>query len=165
MKNLFNDISQEEKNRILEMYSGKKNIIKEDNMGLSMSTLTPQSVEQFFIEKFNTGGLWTTIDELKNTYQMLKQLDGKKVSGKTKCFSKHYPQGVNNLPALQYLSTCIEFQGSAECNLFDEHDFTPGLLGLYDEINSIGTRTLGEEGISLKNQILQMLIKNGLKKT
>ena len=29
MKNLFNDISQEEKNRILEMHSGKKNVISE----------------------------------------------------------------------------------------------------------------------------------------
>jgi hypothetical protein len=29
MKNLFNDISQDEKNRILEMYSGKKNVISE----------------------------------------------------------------------------------------------------------------------------------------
>jgi hypothetical protein len=29
MKNLFNDISQEEKNRILEMHSGRKPIIKE----------------------------------------------------------------------------------------------------------------------------------------
>ena len=31
MKNLFNDISQEEKNRILEMHSGKKNVISEQN--------------------------------------------------------------------------------------------------------------------------------------
>ena len=30
MKNLFNNISQEEKNRILEMHSGKKNVIRED---------------------------------------------------------------------------------------------------------------------------------------
>ena len=29
MKNLFNNISQEEKNRILEMHSGKKNVISE----------------------------------------------------------------------------------------------------------------------------------------
>ena len=29
MKNLFNSISQEEKNRILEMHSGKKNVISE----------------------------------------------------------------------------------------------------------------------------------------
>jgi len=29
MKNLFNDISQDEKNRILEMRSGKKNVISE----------------------------------------------------------------------------------------------------------------------------------------
>ncbi len=29
MKNLFNDISQDEKNRILEMHSGKKNVISE----------------------------------------------------------------------------------------------------------------------------------------
>lgn len=31
MKNLFNDISQDEKNRILEMHSAKKNIISEQN--------------------------------------------------------------------------------------------------------------------------------------
>ena len=30
MKNLFNNISQEEKNTILEMHSGKQNIISED---------------------------------------------------------------------------------------------------------------------------------------
>ena len=29
MKNLFNNLSQEEKNRILEMHSGKKNVISE----------------------------------------------------------------------------------------------------------------------------------------
>jgi hypothetical protein len=32
MKNLFNDISQDEKNRILEMHSGKKNIISEQGI-------------------------------------------------------------------------------------------------------------------------------------
>jgi hypothetical protein len=31
MKNLFNDISQEEKSRILEMHSGKKNVISEQS--------------------------------------------------------------------------------------------------------------------------------------
>jgi hypothetical protein len=30
MKNLFNDISQEEKNTILEMHSGKKTVISEE---------------------------------------------------------------------------------------------------------------------------------------
>ena len=39
MKNLFNDISQEEKNRILEMHSGKKNVISEQ----VLSTNTPQT--------------------------------------------------------------------------------------------------------------------------
>ena len=39
MKNLFNDISQEEKDRILEMHSGKKNIISEQ----VLSTNTPQT--------------------------------------------------------------------------------------------------------------------------
>jgi hypothetical protein len=29
MKNLFNDISEEEKNRVLEMHSGKKTVISE----------------------------------------------------------------------------------------------------------------------------------------
>ena len=33
MKNLFNSISQEEKNRILEMHSGKKNVIFEQEIG------------------------------------------------------------------------------------------------------------------------------------
>ena len=32
MKNLFNNISQEEKNRILEMHSGKKNVISEQGV-------------------------------------------------------------------------------------------------------------------------------------
>ena len=32
MKNLFNDISQDEKNRILEMHSAKKNIISEQGI-------------------------------------------------------------------------------------------------------------------------------------
>ena len=31
MKNLFNNISQDEKNRILEMHSGKKNVISEQS--------------------------------------------------------------------------------------------------------------------------------------
>jgi hypothetical protein len=35
MKNLFNDISQDEKNRILEMHSAKKNIISEQGLGLT----------------------------------------------------------------------------------------------------------------------------------
>ncbi len=33
MKNLFNSISQEEKSRILEMHSGKKNVISEQEIG------------------------------------------------------------------------------------------------------------------------------------
>jgi hypothetical protein len=32
MKNLFNNISQDEKNRILEMHSGKKNVISEQSI-------------------------------------------------------------------------------------------------------------------------------------
>lgn len=34
MKNLFNDISEEEKNRVLEMHSGKKNVILEQPIGV-----------------------------------------------------------------------------------------------------------------------------------
>ena len=33
MKNLFNNISESEKNRILEMHSGKKNVISEQGIG------------------------------------------------------------------------------------------------------------------------------------
>ena len=32
MKNLFNDISQDEKNRILEMHSAKKSVISEQSL-------------------------------------------------------------------------------------------------------------------------------------
>ena len=52
MKNLFNDISQDEKNRILEMHSGKKNVISEDvptgmdtaptGMNTNMAVVTPK---------------------------------------------------------------------------------------------------------------------------
>jgi hypothetical protein len=45
MKNLFNDISKEEKNRILEMHSGKKNVIFEDDitgMDTNVNEVTPK---------------------------------------------------------------------------------------------------------------------------
>ena len=50
MKNLFNDISQEERNRILEMHSGKKNVISEQ---------VPQPVPQAGVKKTapQVGGL------------------------------------------------------------------------------------------------------------
>jgi hypothetical protein len=37
MKNLFNDISQEEKNTILEMHSGKKTLISEEEKTITYS--------------------------------------------------------------------------------------------------------------------------------
>jgi hypothetical protein len=40
MKNLFNDISQDEKNRILEMHSTKKNVISEQNPFLGQPSRT-----------------------------------------------------------------------------------------------------------------------------
>ena len=43
MKNLFNDISQEEKNRILEMHSGKKYIISEQPAMNASSQVAQQS--------------------------------------------------------------------------------------------------------------------------
>ena len=63
MKNLFNDISQDEKNRILEMHSGKKNVISEQ--GALFPTpkeekkVTPQMLQKV-LKKLNysmeTGG-------------------------------------------------------------------------------------------------------------
>ena len=40
MKNLFNSISQEEKNRILEMHSGKKNVISEQAIPTPKTPIT-----------------------------------------------------------------------------------------------------------------------------
>jgi hypothetical protein len=80
MKNLFNEISQDEKNRILEMHSGKKNVISEQ--GALFPTpkenkrATPEMLDKV-LKKLNyqveTGG-----SELKFT---------KKVPGKNKTLS------------------------------------------------------------------------------
>jgi hypothetical protein len=43
MKNLFNNISQEEKNRILEMHSGNKNVVSEQNPFSSQPSTTRQN--------------------------------------------------------------------------------------------------------------------------
>lgn len=70
MKNLFNSISQEEKNRILEMHSGKKNTISEQsvvgapNMGVISkptssykvnATVEDDMVMEFPVVKFHYG--------------------------------------------------------------------------------------------------------------
>ena len=54
MKNLFNNISREEKNRILEMHSGKKRVIFEDEMIGDMNetsmNVTPKDFVLFHLE-------------------------------------------------------------------------------------------------------------------
>jgi hypothetical protein len=63
MKNLFNDISQDEKNRILEMHSGKKNVISEQGVPTPTpkkeKKVTPQMLDSV-LRKLNysieTGG-------------------------------------------------------------------------------------------------------------
>ena len=51
MKNLLNNISQEEKNRILEMHSGKKNVIKEDDsLGSNKKVLTLSKAWDFYLD-------------------------------------------------------------------------------------------------------------------
>lgn len=51
MKNLLNNISQEEKNRILEMHSSKKNVIKEDNsLGSNKKVLTLSNAWDFYLD-------------------------------------------------------------------------------------------------------------------
>ena len=49
MKNLFNNISQEEKNRILEMHSGKKNVVNEQTVASNvLSGSSQKAVKQVF---------------------------------------------------------------------------------------------------------------------
>ena len=63
MKNLFNSISQEEKSRILEMHSGKKNVISEQpinyqeytNLGNKLKTKYPEICKYDTINKFKDG--------------------------------------------------------------------------------------------------------------
>jgi len=53
MKNLFKNISQEEKNRILEMHTVNKNLIKED--GVSMDNNTNKYIKDFIKMVTSTG--------------------------------------------------------------------------------------------------------------
>ena len=46
MKNLLNNISQEEKNRILEMHSGKKNVISEQGVTTSSSKMVSTKINR-----------------------------------------------------------------------------------------------------------------------
>ena len=50
MKNLFNDISQDEKNRILEMHSSKKNILSEDSEPTTNVMGTPNFKSKFGVK-------------------------------------------------------------------------------------------------------------------
>jgi hypothetical protein len=51
MKNLFNDISQEEKNRILEMHSGKKTLLEEPMLNQDSTQMSgnQNSVDDFLV--------------------------------------------------------------------------------------------------------------------
>ena len=49
MKNLFNNISREEKNRILEMHSGKKRVIFEDEMIGDMNETSMNVIPKDFV--------------------------------------------------------------------------------------------------------------------
>jgi hypothetical protein len=89
MKNLFNSISQEEKSRILEMHSGKKNVISEQptedmieytNLGNKLKTKYPEICKYDTINKFkdgsskvrlNTGGKIYSFDSDVKKYQEL----------------------------------------------------------------------------------------------
>ena len=65
MKNLFNDISQEEKNRILEMHSGKKNVIFEQNsqqVYKEVADLLYNSMKENFNNIQNTNQLNNNLD-------------------------------------------------------------------------------------------------------
>ena len=67
MKNLFNSISQEEKSRILEMHSGKKNVISEQS--------SKTEVKQFFDSCRNAGqspmNITVLVDNIHNAVQGL----------------------------------------------------------------------------------------------
>ncbi len=45
MNNLFNNISQDEKNRILEMHSGKKNVISDQRVIFPTPKPTPTPID------------------------------------------------------------------------------------------------------------------------
>ena len=69
MKNLFNNISQDEKNRILEMHSGKKNVISEQ------------------MSQTNTKNMWPIIEKDLITFNTPKVIKSKNIYGDNKPFT------------------------------------------------------------------------------
>ena len=83
MKNLFNNISQEEKNRILEMHSSKKNVISEQSNTIDVNVVD-NMIKQ--VDSKWSSEFWKDPEFLQQIYKMLLPLSGKIISGKSKCY-------------------------------------------------------------------------------
>ena len=90
MKNLFNDISQEEKNRILEMHSNKKNVMAEQSISGAVDwvkdkvkSVLPNSGSSFKADATVEGDMVTEFPVIKFHYDsngvemFIKDMDGK----------------------------------------------------------------------------------------
>jgi hypothetical protein len=90
MRNLFNNISQEEKSRILEMHSGKKNVISEQE---GLPTETPEQKEfkklrHQLYKKYGCRNTSDKFDPMVQKYQILRN----KIYGRGKEILK--PDGI-----------------------------------------------------------------------
>lgn len=93
MKNLFNDISQDEKNRILEMHSGKKNVISEQSGEYLGQPESPEkkelrNLENQLYKKYGCRNTSDKFDPMVQKYQMLRN----KIYGKGREILK--PDGI-----------------------------------------------------------------------
>jgi hypothetical protein len=90
MKNLFNNISQEEKNRILEMHSGKKNVMTEQSIDGAIDwvkdkvkSILPNSGSSFKAQATVEGDMVMEFPVIKFHYDnngvemFIKNMDGK----------------------------------------------------------------------------------------
>jgi hypothetical protein len=159
MKNLFNDISQEEKNRILEMHSGKKNVISEQNKPKGtdkVKELVGDLKEK--IDSALSNDIWRDTDDLLELYNMLLPFKGKTVSGNP---SKRYfacDEDMIPMRALQYFYEIYPKRANNEYCMGNPFDF-------FHRINTVGDKTFSggteksKDGKYTTPQVKKMIIQ------
>ena len=137
------------------------------NEQLTITSLvsTPEVVENFFRKNVkDVMGVWTTLEDLKKLYSVLSPLSGKMVKGISKCFFYEPSSGEKqskpiNTKVLNYINSLNARSIQDRCSTRNAGG--PEYMYLYDEIKSVGTRTLGKEGDLMKKKLLDLFDKDG----
>ena len=125
MKNLFNDISQSEKNRILEMHSNKKNLIKESPDSNEMHNKAMSLLKS----ELEDSGITTPIKELIGDNFILSK-EWKRYGGACECFNYVYlPEENFRQPMRVYHKNTFKPSDITETLVFDGQNLRIGFDG------------------------------------